>query len=223
MEMPAFRLFDIDIDYDKCHEILIAEGQRLAGLSVNDVVNDFLSVKGGDFSMLKRVHHVACYCGDYEHMAHIFALDRYFKGEKEQGVLKSYEMGPSYISPKEHGTQGWWYSLEYPDGLIIELFTCLDWGAWRKQGKDYKYTAMSHMALGVDTREDLFSAFEELTVESETELFSFTESDCVGHTYGHLRNKSTNNVLEILLDKKSIQNCDDSVLLNVNRNNRENK
>jgi hypothetical protein len=63
---------------------------------------------------LTGVNHVGIYMGDYESDDEVFDWNAHLNDLRESGQITSVEMGPSYISPRQYGTPGWWQSIARP-------------------------------------------------------------------------------------------------------------
>ncbi|MFD8467038.1 hypothetical protein ACFV10_18260 [Streptomyces cyaneofuscatus] len=147
------------------------------------------------------VNHIGVYLGDYASDEEVFRWHSYLEGLRRDGELTGVEMGPSYISPRQYGTPGWWLSVSLPDGRVIETFTCRHFGAWTSRPVAERRRLMSHVALEVSTAEDVREVLAGLEGGiAHVEAIAYTEADEVGHTYGHLRNNVTRSVLEIVHD-----------------------
>ncbi|MFE6129131.1 hypothetical protein ACFQ6Q_12795 [Streptomyces sp. NPDC056437] len=147
------------------------------------------------------VNHIGVYLGDYASDEEVFRWHTYLEGLKRAGELSGVEMGPSYISPRQYGTPGWWLSLSLPDGRVIETFTCRHFGPWLSKPVSERRRLMSHVALEVAAADDVRAVLDGLERDIEhLETIAYTEADEVGHTYGHLRNNTTRTVLEVVYD-----------------------
>lgn len=145
------------------------------------------------------VNHIAVYIGDYQSEDEVLAWHAYLRGLRDDGDIASVDIGPSYISPRQYGTQGWWLSVALPEGGTIETFACKDFGPWRERTVGERRALMSHAALEVRTEGDVRSVLEGFAAHAaDLEIIAYTEADEVGHTYGHLRNNSTGTVVEIV-------------------------
>jgi hypothetical protein len=148
---------------------------------------------------LVGVHHVGVYLGDYEHDGEVLAWNCSLEELRDSGGIVSLEVGPSYISPRQYGTQGWWSSIALPDGRAIETFTCLRYGPWQERTPAERRALMSHVALEVGSESDVRHILERLEqTVGALEVIAFTEADQMGHTYGHLRNNVSNSVIEFV-------------------------
>ena len=145
------------------------------------------------------VHHVGIYLGDYDHEDEALAWSAYLAGRQDDGTVISADVGPSYIAPKQYGTQGWYGSVVFPDGVALETFTCKRYGPWSQLSIDQRRALMSHVALEVRAEPDVRHVLESMQAEvSWLEVIAFTEADELGHTYGHLRNNRSSSVVEIV-------------------------
>ncbi|MFD4633976.1 hypothetical protein ACFVYR_17355 [Streptomyces sp. NPDC058284] len=152
------------------------------------------------------VNHIGVYLGDYASDDEVFRWHAYLEGLRSAGEISSVEMGPSYIAPRQYGTPGWWLSVALPDGRVIETFTCRSFGAWLERPVAERGRLMSHVALEVFAADDVQAVLGGLEHEVEhLEAIAYTEADEVGHTYGHLRNNSTQSVLEVVYDAAKAQ------------------
>ncbi|CAL9394320.1 hypothetical protein SUDANB6_01326 [Streptomyces sp. enrichment culture] len=148
------------------------------------------------------VDHVGIYMGDYTSDEEVFDWHAYLNGLRASGAVTSVEMGPSYISPRQYGTPGWWNSVSLSDGRVIEMFACRRFGPWADRRADEKGRLMSHVAIGVRTGADVRHLLDVLDREvGHLENIAYTEADEVGHTYGHLRNNDSGTVLEIVYEE----------------------
>jgi hypothetical protein len=148
------------------------------------------------------VNHVGIYMGDYEDDAEVFAWNAYLNQLRASGQIATIEMGPSYISPRQYGTPGWWNQIVLADGRGIEMFACRRFGSWAKRSADKRGRLMSHVAINVRTEADVRNVLEVLDRDVEhLEQIAFTEADEVGHTYGHVRNNDSETVLEIVYEE----------------------
>jgi hypothetical protein len=147
------------------------------------------------------VNHVGIYMGDYENDDEVFAWNTYLGDLKASGQIATIEMGPSYISPRQYGTPGWWNSIVLADGRAIEMFACRRYGPWAQRSAGERGRLMSHVAIDVHTDTDVRYVLESLDRDVEhLENIAFTEADELGHTYGHLRNNDSSTVLEIVYE-----------------------
>lgn len=147
------------------------------------------------------VNHIGVYIGDYSDDEEVFRWRSYLDGLERAGQLSSVDMGPSYISPRQYGTPGWWISVSLPDGRVIETFTCRHFGPWLDKPVSERGRLMSHVALEVSAPEDVQAVLSGLERDIDhVEAIAYTEADEVGHTYGHLRNNTTRSVLEVVYD-----------------------
>lgn len=152
-------------------------------------------------SKFAGVNHIGVYLGDYASDEEVFGWYAYLEALERAGDISSVEMGPSYISPRQYGTPGWWISVRLPGHRVIETFTCRLFGAWLDKSVPERHRLMSHVALDVDRFEDVKAILTALDRDVEyLEAIAYTETDDVGHTYGHLRNNATQSVLEIVYD-----------------------
>lgn len=152
-------------------------------------------VPDGVGAALMKVNHVGLYLGDYTTNEQVWEWADFVRAQR---AAHDVEVGPSYISPKQYGTQGWWTSFSLP-ASGVETFTCLDFGTWRARGVEERYRLMSHVALQVHDLPDVrrvLDAFESHV--PNVEVIAFTEADELGHTYGHLRHNTTKVVVEIV-------------------------
>ncbi len=145
------------------------------------------------------VNHIGVYLGDYQSDADVFAWHAHLDQLRHGDDLVDVEIGPSYISPRQYGTQGWWLSISLPQGGIIETFACKAFGPWKERSADERRTLMSHVALEVGAEGDVRYVLDRFVERgSNLEIIAYTEGDEVGHTYGHLRNNATSTVVEIV-------------------------
>jgi hypothetical protein len=85
---------------------------------------------------LAGVNHIGIYLGDYQRDDEVLDWHAYLIELQKAGRIADVEMGPSYISPRQYGTQGWWNSIAIPDGRSIETFTCKRYGPWLGHSMD---------------------------------------------------------------------------------------
>lgn len=157
------------------------------------------TVPDGVGESLTGVNHIGLYLGDYTRDDEVLDWNAHLRGLRDAGHLTTVEMGPSYISPRQYGTQGWWNSCTLPDGRTIETFTCKRYGPWLERSVDERRRLMSHVALDVRAEADVHRVLTALDDGVDTlETIAFTEADALGHTYGHVRNNGSRTVLEIV-------------------------
>lgn len=148
---------------------------------------------------LAGVNHVGIYLGDYERDEEVLAWNRYLTDLQAEGRITTVELGPSYISPRQYGTPGWWNSVVLPDGSAIEMFACRKFGPWLERPVDERRRLMSHVAIQVRAENHVRYVLDTLEKRVESlETIAFTEEDDLGHTYGHLRNNSSSTVVEVV-------------------------
>ncbi|MFD9686352.1 hypothetical protein ACFXPX_40550 [Kitasatospora sp. NPDC059146] len=148
---------------------------------------------------LARVNHIGIYLGDYERDDAVLDWHAHLVGLRAAGRIAEVETGPSYISPRQYGTQGWWNSVVLPDGRAIETFACKHYGSWRERSTEERRLLMSHLAVEVRAEADVRRTLDTLARDAaHLEVIAFTEADELGHTYGHLRNNADGTVLEIV-------------------------
>lgn len=165
--------------------------QRWCGHAPEDLTRTFTGV-----------NHIGVYLGDYLDDDELFAWTRYLDGRRAEGEIRGYETGPSYIAPRQYGTPGWWVSITLEDGGVIETFTCRRFGPWQERGVEERQRLMSHVAIEVGSPEAVRAVLDSLDGGSpDLESIAYTEGDDVGHTYGHVRNNTTQAVLEIVYDQ----------------------
>ena len=145
------------------------------------------------------VSHIGVYLGDYQLDEEVFAWRAHLLERTRRQEVLGVEIGPSYISPRQYGTQGWWLSISLPGGGILETFACKAFGPWLERPPQERRALMSHVALEVREEGDVRHVLERFEGQSaDLEIIAYTEGDEVGHTYGHLRNNGTKTVLEIV-------------------------
>ncbi|GAA1421016.1 hypothetical protein GCM10009601_20490 [Streptomyces thermospinosisporus] len=151
---------------------------------------------------LAGVNHIGVYLGDYAGDEEVFDWHAHLDELKTSGPVTSVEMGPSYISPRQYGTPGWWNSVTLADGRVIEMFACRRFGPWADRPAEEKGRLMSHVAIAVRTGDDVRHVLDVLESEAgHLETIAYTEADEAGHTYGHLRNNDSGTVLEIVYEE----------------------
>ncbi|WP_433303895.1 hypothetical protein ACQP2F_13325 [Actinoplanes sp. CA-030573] len=147
------------------------------------------------------VNHVGIYMGDYDSDDEVFGWHAFLDELRLSGRIATVEMGPSYISPRQYGTPGWWNSIVLSDGPTIEMFACRRFGPWADRPAGEKGRLMSHVAIDVHTPADVRYVLEVLDRDvDDLENIAYTEGDELGHTYGHLRNNASRSVLEIVYE-----------------------
>ncbi len=145
------------------------------------------------------LHHIGIYLGDYEDERHALAWNDFLAARVADGSAACVEVDPSYIAPKQYGTQGWLSSVTMPDGAVFETFTCKRYGPWAERSVEQRRTLMSHAALEVDDVDDVRYVIDRLAAHADAlEVIAFTEADEFGHTYGHLRDNRTSGVIEVV-------------------------
>ncbi|MEW2523738.1 hypothetical protein [Streptomyces sp. NPDC047071] len=145
------------------------------------------------------VNHVGIYMGDYERDEEILTWNAYLRDLQKSAHIATVEMGPSYISPRQYGTPGWWNALVLPDGRAIETFACMEFGPWADRAVDERRRLMSHVAIDTRTEDGVRFVLDALERDVDSlEVIAFTEADELGHTYGHVRNNADMSVLEIV-------------------------
>ncbi|MFF7043998.1 hypothetical protein ACIP4T_33260 [Streptomyces massasporeus] len=147
------------------------------------------------------VNHVGIYMGDYDNDDEVFGWNAHLNDLRASGEITTVEMGPSYISPRQYGTPGWWNSIALADGRVIEMFACRRFGPWADRPAGERGRLMSHVAIDVHTDADVRYLLDVLDRDVDhLENIAFTEADELGHTYGHLRNNDSGSVLEIVYE-----------------------
>ena len=111
--------------------------------------------------------------------------------------MSEVKFGPSYISPRLYGTPGHWMNFT-SKGYEWELFSCRRSGAWAELPHARKLRLMSHDAVRVAGAEQVPALLSFLSVRHGLEQIAYTGADEVGHCYGHLLRKETDQVLEIV-------------------------
>jgi hypothetical protein len=139
------------------------------------------------------IHHVALYIGDYRTEAEV---ERWLEFLRHSHFVSDVECGPSYISPREYGTQGYWISCTL-DGAPVEMFSSRNAGPWRGYDQHYKITRMSHFALSVPQALHLLPLLTYFAHYRGVLILSYSKEDVLGHTYGHLLNQNTDCVIEL--------------------------
>lgn len=148
---------------------------------------------------LAGVNHIGLYLGDYEHDDEVLDWHAHLVELRKAGKIAEVETGPSYISPRQYGTQGWWNAIILPDGRGIETFSCKNYGPWPARSVDERRRLMSHVAVEVRAEADVRRTLDTLERGVENlEIIAFTEADELGHTYGHVRNNADRTVLEVV-------------------------
>jgi hypothetical protein len=143
---------------------------------------------------LTRLHHVAAYIGDYSDESEV---DDWIQHLRASAAVRGVSSGPSHIAPRHHGTPGYWMNMHAPGGEL-ELFTCRRAGPWADLEPAEKVVRMSHFGLGVDAAEHVRPALDFGASFDGVDLLAFAPADELGHTYGHLVNRHTGHVLEIV-------------------------
>jgi hypothetical protein len=140
------------------------------------------------------LHHVAVYLGDYESEDELASWMSHL--EDVAGVA-DVRIGPSHVAPRHHGTPGYWMSCLL-DGRYVEMFACKHVAPWAGLEHRVKVARMSHLALRVEDAEHVSPALQYLAHYPAIELLTFSLADDAGHTYGHLVNRDTDEVLELV-------------------------
>jgi hypothetical protein len=140
-----------------------------------------------------RLHHVALYIGDYEAETDWEAWREFLS--RNAGVRRL-SWGPSYIAPRIYQTPGYWINCTL-NGRSVEMFSNKSSGEWRDMHPTYKIHRMSHFALSVPRAIHLRALLTYWAHYQDISLLSFSPIDKLGHTYGHLLNRKTNEVLEL--------------------------
>lgn len=140
------------------------------------------------------IDHVAFYIGDYRTDTDV---ERWFEFLDRSCQISDLKVGPSYISPREYGTQGYWISCAL-GGMSIEMFSSKSAGYWKTQAPCYKVTRMSHFALAVPQVYHLHPLLTYFAHYGDVSILSYSHQDALGHTYGHLLNRKTDCVLELV-------------------------
>jgi hypothetical protein len=141
-----------------------------------------------------RIDHVAVYAGDYRNDQE---FDEWLDALLSRGALTNVQVGPSYIAPREYGTQGYWVSAEL-EGNGLELFALKQAGRWRDFCPSKKFARMSHIALSAVRSADVLPLLTRLAQCPHISILSYSPDDDLNHTYGHLLNQDTDSVLEIV-------------------------
>ncbi len=184
---------------------IFERNDQLLKVPVIEVANDIiLDEKDDSIFADSTIKHVAFYCGDYVEDQ---TIDLFYDYIKASDKVKDVEYGPSYISPKEYNTPGWWLSLHTIDDKEIELFSCKSFGEWKKFDVLKKDCLMSHIALSMKSLDELYNAVNYLDTKSELHRIMLTENDSLGHTYAHYLNKESNHVFELLYEKSTNGGC----------------
>ncbi|KUN04775.1 hypothetical protein AQI95_17945 [Streptomyces yokosukanensis] len=180
-------------------EILQASG-TWSGIDCSGYVQKWCgTVPDGITESLVGVNHIGLYLGDYTRDEEVLDWNSYLRDLRSAERISSVEMGPSYISPRQYGTQGWWNSCRLPDGRTIETFMCKSYGPWLERPVDERRRLMSHVAIDVRSEPDVQRVLRALDDGVDAlETIAFTEADELGHTYGHVRNNASKIVLEIV-------------------------
>ena len=139
------------------------------------------------------IHHAAFYIGDYRTDADV---DRWLEFLHARRFLSDLRHGPSYIAPREYGTQGYWISCGL-DGAPVEMFCNKTMGPWKNCDHRFKIARMSHFALFVSDACHVSALLTYFAHYNDISVLSYSERDTLGHTYGHLLNRKTECVLEL--------------------------
>lgn len=185
--------------------LLLQMAESLRRIDPADFLDDFCGDETESWrevhEALAGVHHVAFYLGDYEDDRQVFDWVDFLRVLVADEEIRSVDMGPSYIAPKQYGTPGWWFSVTLPDGFVIEMFTCRTFGGWIERPPQERADLMSHLALAVESEPAVLAVMDHLVRSSESlESIALVERDEVGHTYCHIRNNRKNRVVEIVYD-----------------------
>jgi excinuclease ABC subunit A len=174
----------------------IAEYARTArSIAPNRILESFFGypVRAGDCHV-QALDHVALYAGDYRSDCDFDAWLEYLTS---RGSILGIESGPSYIAPREYGTQGYWISGTV-DGAGIEIFSNKHAGPWTSFQVARRALRMSHFAFLSQGPPSVLELLEALSRQHHVGILAYSAHDQLGHTYGHLLNKRTDRVLEIL-------------------------
>lgn len=145
---------------------------------------------------LRGVHHVGLYAGDYRREEEVEAWHAWLA---DAPGVEEVRTGPSYVLPRHYGVAGHWASLRL-DGRAVELFTARHAPPWDGMDPRRKALRMSHVALEVRGGRHLRPALDYLAHYPGIELLSFSPRDELGHGYGHLLNRATDRVVELVSD-----------------------
>lgn len=169
--------------------------RRMRSISPADHLSSFLGCEADTCDQAAdRIEHVAVYAGDYRRDEDFEAwLDCLL----QEGTLSNPQVGPSYIAPREYGTQGYWISAEL-EGAGLEIFAIKRAGSWQAFPPLKKAARMSHVGLGVNSGSQVLPLLTRLAGCPHISLLSYSPDDELNHTYGHLLNRKTDRVLEIV-------------------------
>lgn len=192
--------FPAEAKFDATWKDLLRTWEDWKAIDCGDYIRQWGGISPDDgLGRFVGVNHIGVYLGDYQSDAEVFAWHAHLEQLRHANDLIDVEIGPSYISPRQYGTQGWWLSISLPQGGIIETFACKAFGSWQERSADERRTLMSHVALEVGAEGDVRYVLERFEEQAPNlEVIAYTEADEVGHTYGHLRNNATNAVVEIV-------------------------
>ena len=174
---------------------LVQHVRAMRVVPASEHLSSFLGFEAnaGDYQA-NRIDHVAVYAGDYRNDEE---FETWLDNLLRDGALSNVQTGPSYIAPREYRTQGYWISAEL-EGAGLEIFTLKHGGDWEQFSPAKKSARMSHIALGMECSSQVLPLLTRLSQHPHISVLSYSPNDELNHTYGHLLNKDTNNVLEIV-------------------------
>jgi hypothetical protein len=165
------------------------------GLSPDQILGAFF---GFPFSApehhISALHHIAVYIGDYQREDDVECWIRFLRGSE---MVSNITSGPSYIAPREYKTQGFWVSCSI-DTNSVEMFCNKCAGTWKERERQFKMARMSHFAVEVPEAYHLEPLIRYLAHYPGVSVISYSASDELGHSYGHLLNAGTNRILELV-------------------------
>lgn len=169
--------------------------EAAAAVDVQSVLDGALGVPADAATLeVTGLHHVAAYVGDWEHEDQVA---QWVDAVRAHPRVSRVRWGPSAIAPREYGTPGHWINLTAA-GREYELFTCKRSGRWATFPAARKATLMSHYAVAVTGPRRVRPLLDYLTSRDGLDLLAYAPADEVGHTYGHVINRATGQVLEIV-------------------------
>ena len=192
-----------ELNFESVWQAVLTKSEYFRKTDIDSYISEFCDMELHSFnnlSLIKGLHHVALYLGDFDDDQQVINWFAFLKEQigTSHGLL-SVDMGPSYIAPKQYGTPGWWYSLKFSDDFVIEMFCCRSFGNWPNKKASERVDLMSHIAVEITTEEGVKEAIENLCENAfYLENIAYIESDEMGHTYGHIRNNDSKRVLELV-------------------------
>jgi hypothetical protein len=187
-------LAEID-DYGKYLELIFQHLQAVADSAPQEVLDDALGVPADVATLgVTGVHHVAVYVGDWDKEQQVQQL---FEALRTHQGVTDVLTGPSTIAPREYGTPAFWANFTVA-GIAGELFTCRHSGPWVTLDPQHRARLMSHVGLAVANPSWVRPVLDLLACNDGVDLLAYAPADEIGHTYGHLINRSAGTLVEIV-------------------------